>query len=332
MLACFETAALPTTTDEMRRHLLNFVVVGGGPTGIEFSAELHDFIAQDLSRIYPELINFCQITVYDIAPEVLSMFDSRLGKIAMKSLSREGIRIKTSHHVEELRRGVPSAGEHQEIKDDRTCWTLKTKEEGDTGVGMVVWSTGLMRNPFVEKALNKIYPLLKDNVDYVKVDLSKASEINWMIRKDRKTGSIITNDKLQVILEPQGEGQEEPRAILKDVYALGDCAMIEGTTFPATAQVASQKAEWLGKRLNKDDIEQQGFKWKNMGVMAYIGSSNAIFQSGRGREVSGPLAWLIWRGAYLTKTVSWRNKILVPIMWVLNSVFGRDISRKYPGG
>jgi NADH dehydrogenase len=30
LLACFETAALPTTTDQMKKNLLNFAVVGGG--------------------------------------------------------------------------------------------------------------------------------------------------------------------------------------------------------------------------------------------------------------------------------------------------------------
>ena len=32
------------------RQLLNFVVVGGGPTGVEFCGELSDFIKQDLKR------------------------------------------------------------------------------------------------------------------------------------------------------------------------------------------------------------------------------------------------------------------------------------------
>ena len=36
LLSCFETAALPTTSDEVRKQLLNFAVVGGGPTGIEW--------------------------------------------------------------------------------------------------------------------------------------------------------------------------------------------------------------------------------------------------------------------------------------------------------
>lgn len=33
LLSCFETAALPTTSEEMKKQLLNFAVVGGGPTG-----------------------------------------------------------------------------------------------------------------------------------------------------------------------------------------------------------------------------------------------------------------------------------------------------------
>ena len=32
------------------KQLLNFVVVGGGPTGVEFCGELSDFIKQDLKR------------------------------------------------------------------------------------------------------------------------------------------------------------------------------------------------------------------------------------------------------------------------------------------
>jgi NADH dehydrogenase FAD-containing subunit len=38
ILTCFENAALPTTSNQMRKYILNFAIVGGGPTGIEFSA------------------------------------------------------------------------------------------------------------------------------------------------------------------------------------------------------------------------------------------------------------------------------------------------------
>jgi len=322
LLACFETAALPTTSDEMRKYLLNFAIVGGGPTGIEFSAELHDIIVQDLSRIYPELMKFVNITIYDVAPTVLSMFDEQLSKYATKTLSREGVTIKTSHHVVELREGVPASHQKdQKIRDKRTCYTLRTEEEGDIGVGMVVWSTGLQMNPFVENALSKTFQLQVDGVNI-------SNDDGWVVKKQPKTGAIITNDKLQVILESKSESDKR-RTVMKDIFAIGDCALLEGTMFPATAQVAAQKADWLGKRLNKGDIERKEFKWRDLGVMAYIGNYKAIMQSGRGHNVSGRPAWLIWRGAYLTKTVSLRNKVLIPIIWALNWMFGRDTSREF---
>ncbi|KAF2455395.1 pyridine nucleotide-disulfide oxidoreductase-domain-containing protein [Lineolata rhizophorae] len=337
IIQCFETAALPTTSEEMRRHLLNFAIVGGGPTGIEFSAELHDIIAEDMRKIYPELANLCRITVYDVAPKVLSMFDEKLGKYATDMFHREGIAVKTSHHVEGVRRGAPDVNgraPYPMVKDRQSCWTLKVQEEGDIGVGMVVWSTGLMMNPFVDNALSRVqaFPRMSSIFPTSREPRSDAAGLQWMVKKHPKTGAVITDDRLRLIIEPAskdgsdiGKG-DSARAVMDDVFALGDCSTLEGTMYPATAQVASQKAEWLAKRLNKDDIEKKTFTWKNMGVMAYLGNWKAIMQTS-GSSFSGRTAWLIWRGAYLTKSVSVRNKILIPVYWFLNWAFGRDISR-----
>ncbi|KAK5173599.1 uncharacterized protein LTR77_002280 [Saxophila tyrrhenica] len=297
LLSCFETAALPTTSEAMRKQLLNFAVVGGGPTGIEFSAEMHDLIGEDMKRIYPDLVKYAKITVYDVAPTVLSMFDEKLSKFAMNHFKREGIDIKTSHHVEELRKGSPVAVQQESniSEADDSCYTIKLKEEGEIGIGMCVWSTGLMVNPFVQKALD------------------------GKVKRDEKTGGIMTNERLQV-------KDSEDKGLVPNVYALGDCAVLEGTAYPATAQVASQKANWLAKRFNKGDIERSKFTYKDLGVMAYVGNSNAILQSS-GTDISGRVAWFLWRSAYLAKSVSWRNRILIPVYWAVNWLFGRDVSR-----
>ena len=129
---------------------MNFAVVGGGPTGIEFAAELHDIIHEDLARIYPELTPFHKITVYDVANKVLPMFDEKLSKYAVENFHREGIDIKTSHHVQELRPGAP--GEDSSSTADHKVFTLTIKEEGEIGVGMVVWSKWLLSRNRVEEA------------------------------------------------------------------------------------------------------------------------------------------------------------------------------------
>lgn len=99
----FEQANQPTLTDIERRNLLNFCIVGGGPTGVEFAAELHDLLHTDIARHYPRnLVRLARINLYDVAPNILGMFDQSLRKYTEKTLSREGINIHTSHNVERV--------------------------------------------------------------------------------------------------------------------------------------------------------------------------------------------------------------------------------------
>lgn len=182
-----------------------------------------------------------------------------------------------------------------------------------------------MQNPFVADALDGVREA-PDNLSLL--NSTNTSTQKWKVKKDAKSGSIITDDRLRIKLIPQDSSSpDSTTAIHPDVFALGDCGVIESTSYPATAQVASQKAFWLAKRLNKGDTDASGFTYKNLGTLAYIGNWNALFQGGGGGRLQGYLAWIIWRGAYITRTVSWRNKILVPVYWCVNWVFGRDISR-----
>jgi NADH dehydrogenase len=66
------------------------------------------------------------------------MFDKRLADYATNHFRREGIAIKTSHHIQNLRPGLPGT----EDADGSSGFTLTTKEDGEVGVGMCVWSTG----------------------------------------------------------------------------------------------------------------------------------------------------------------------------------------------
>ena len=347
ILECFEIAALPTTTNELRKCLLSFAIVGGGPTGMEFSAELSDLINDDMMKLYPHLKPFARITVYDVAPTVLNMFDESLTKYAIETFKRQDIEIKTEHHVEALSRGLSSkCGDFSDnITDRDSCFTLRTKEEGDVGVGLVVWTTGNMMNPFVQKALETVhqYPsasasLIDEPNNGVKDDPNTE---NWVIKKDAKTGAMLVDSHLRVQLhtatatnpnsKEKEEEEEQPTAsaYMTDVFGLGDNAMLDhdGPPLPATAQTANQQALWLGKHLNKGDVHAHTFTFKDMGVMTYLGDAKGLVQTGGESKMAGRSAWLVWRGAYLTMSVSWRNKILIGVYWAVNWAFGRDISR-----
>lgn len=70
---CFEKASLPYLNEEERKKNLHFVVVGGGPTGVEFAAELHDFVTEDLSKLYPSIQHLVKISLIEAADHILTM-------------------------------------------------------------------------------------------------------------------------------------------------------------------------------------------------------------------------------------------------------------------
>ncbi|KAA8575904.1 hypothetical protein EYC84_006069 [Monilinia fructicola] len=353
ILECFETAALPTTSDTLKKQLLNFAIVGGGPTGVEFAAELFDLCHEDLSTLYPSLVPFINITIYDVAPKILPMFDKNLANYALEHFKRDGIHIKTEHHILGLSKGLPNSGVEGEkdAAETERGFTLKLKEEGEVGVGMCVWSTGLMMNPFIEKALSSVhtYPArsatLAASASVQNTRSEKPEEEKWELKRSPKTGGLMVDEHFRVKLATRSASssstdaeaaaaseQAQQEATMNDVFALGDVAVLGNMALPATAQVANQEAKWLGKKLNglrkgEDIGGGKGFTFRNMGVMTYVGGMKAIMQTDGKGEIKGRTAWLIWRGAYLTQTISWRNKLFIPMYWAINWLFGRDISR-----
>ena len=63
IISNFELSLHPNVTKEERERLLHFVIVGGGPTGVEFGAEFHDFMTQDVGRLFPDEKNDVLVTL-----------------------------------------------------------------------------------------------------------------------------------------------------------------------------------------------------------------------------------------------------------------------------
>jgi Pyridine nucleotide-disulphide oxidoreductase len=75
---CFERANIPGLLDEERENQLTFAVIGASPTGIEFAAELRDFIKEDGPKYYPNLLKHVRIKIIEAAPTVIAPFDKEL--------------------------------------------------------------------------------------------------------------------------------------------------------------------------------------------------------------------------------------------------------------
>lgn len=287
------------------------------------------------------------------------MFDAALAEYATNLYKRNNIDVKTSHHVEFLRKGYPNdpeSAQHQEDIPAGRVFTIKTREGGEVGCGMCIWSTGLMNNPFVAKALSRVREFPTKSAKLSNGEpIANTQSGDWLIQRHPRTGSLLVDDHFHVQLETQPKAkadtstshQPQVQAIMTDVFALGDCATIKNLNpaLPATAQVANQQAKYLSAEFNKHfsstthslDAESysqaEGFNFHNRGVMTFLGGSKAILQGpnvdqkGAGRGLRGFLAYAIWRGAYLTMTLSWRNMFLIPAQWLAVKVFGRSTSR-----
>ncbi|CAO1636859.1 unnamed protein product [Sympodiomycopsis kandeliae] len=286
ILEVFEQAEHPHLTDEQRRNLLNFIIVGGGPTGAEFAAALYDLIHTDLKKIFPTLAPLAKIAIYDAAGSILNSFDQSLQDYARQQFDRDGIELKLNRKPKKVDRGV-----------------FEVEPDGKVNFGLLVWSTGNCQGPLVRG----IHEIAKD-----------------------QSGSLLTNGRLETILsdgDATDSSSSSPAKLLPDVFALGDCAQVDGYALPATAQVASQKAAYLAKLLNGTLKEGSEFRWKDKGSMANLSSGRGIAQVGKGK-IEGRPASALWHSTYsLYLSVSLRNKISIPLTWLFNKLFGRTLSR-----
>ncbi|PWA46189.1 NADH dehydrogenase [Artemisia annua] len=280
----------PGVSEEEKERMLHCVVIGGGPTGVEFSGELSDFIVRDVCQRYAHVKNYVRVTLIE-ANEILSSFDVGLRQYAKKHLSKYGVRLV---------RGVV-----KEVHPKK----LILSDGSVVPYGLLVWSTGVGPSDFVKS-----------------MDLPKSPG-----------GRIGIDEWLRV-------------PSVEDVFALGDCAgFLEQTgkqVLPALAQVAEREGKFLvelfnkrigkqnaGKACSAKDIDLgDPFVYKHLGSMASVGRYKALVdltqsQGPTGVSMAGFTSWIIWRSAYLTRVLSWRNRFYVAINWATTLVFGRDNTR-----
>ena len=70
IMDCVETATFKGQSPKEVERLLHMVVVGGGPTGVEFAGELQDFFEQDLKKWIPEIKDKFHVTLVEALPNV----------------------------------------------------------------------------------------------------------------------------------------------------------------------------------------------------------------------------------------------------------------------
>ncbi|MGH7521328.1 MAG: NAD(P)/FAD-dependent oxidoreductase [Gemmatimonadales bacterium] len=96
VLNCFERAMIESDPGR-RRELLTFVVVGGGPTGVEMAGALSELIRLVLVKDYPRLnIKDVRILMLEATDRILAALPERLREAAVRTLWRKWIEVRFS--------------------------------------------------------------------------------------------------------------------------------------------------------------------------------------------------------------------------------------------
>ena len=129
ILAVFEDA--DCNPKLLEQGALNFVVVGGGPTGTEISGALADMINHTMTREYPDLaVQHARVYLVDHGHALLAAFPVEAHDYAARALQRKGVQLK-------LGTGVTQVAPDKVLLSDGTSIQTRT----------VIWAGGLMASP-----------------------------------------------------------------------------------------------------------------------------------------------------------------------------------------
>ena len=99
ILLAFERAETEPDADEQRR-LLNFVVVGGGPTGVEMAGAIAELAKRALAADFRSIDPRCaRIILVEAGPRLLAPFDPALSEAARRSLEKLGVEVRLGASV-----------------------------------------------------------------------------------------------------------------------------------------------------------------------------------------------------------------------------------------
>ncbi len=137
LLRAFEKAENEKNTDKRAKYL-NFVVVGGGPTGVEMAGSIAEIAFNNMKE---EFRNFkssdANVYLIEATEKILPMYSDRLSGKAKKYLEDFGVEVRTNEKV-------------VKIEND-----LVTTDKEDIHTDNVVWAAGNEASPIIEKLNTK---------------------------------------------------------------------------------------------------------------------------------------------------------------------------------
>lgn len=258
---------------------------------MEYAAELHDFLIEDLLAWYPELAGKFKITLVEAMPHVLPMFSKRLIEYTETHFAKCEVSILNNTAVKKVN------------EKDITIQDSKTKVEAQLPYGLLVWATGNTARPVVSDLIKRLPADVQNQRRGVVVDDTLAVK--------GTDGIFALGDASATKWAPTAQVASGQGRYLANY-------------FNSIARLADKSPEAISAL----KTQLGPFNYNHIGTLAYIGADTAIADLPGNVHIGGALTYYFWRSAYLSNLFATRNRVLVGFDWMKKLVFGRDISRE----
>jgi NADH:ubiquinone reductase (non-electrogenic) len=290
---------------ERTKRLLHVVVVGGGPTGVEFSGELLDFIKNDLAMQHPNLAEYFKVSLVEALPRLLAMFQKEVTTMVEEHLITQGVQMKLNAMVT----GAEPEKVHLKYKDGKM-------ESLD--YGLLLWVGGVCMRPFVKQLCEKI---------------GKEAGQN-----DRR--GLVVDECLRVKGTPLGEVFALGDCAFSGKPPTAQVAMQQGkylgrlfqrglASSIASADAAPFKFKDKGKMAYIGDskavaeVLPAGVLRLGSGKMADFAFWRSLYGEDEDVQILGWTGFALWRYTYFNCMFSGRNQYGVTMDWSRVALFGR---------
>jgi NADH dehydrogenase len=280
IIGAFEKAeACPDA--EQAAEWLNFVVIGGGPTGVELAGALVEIARHTLPDEFRRIDSRrARVVLVEGSDRILGAFHPRLSESAKRQLEKLGVEVKLGCRVTGIdERGISfTDGAHPEAGPQR----LQART--------VLWAAGVAASP-----------LGKSLAETAGATLDRA-------------GRVVVEPDLTLPGHPE-------IAVIGDLasaksYGRGEPKPVPGVS-PAAKQMGRLAARNLLRRLRGEPAQR--FRYLDYGSLATIGRKAAVVQlevPPLGElKWSGYFAWLFWLFAHVYFLIGFRNRLIVLFDW-----------------
>jgi NADH dehydrogenase len=283
ILIAFE-AAEREADPERRREWMTFVVVGGGPTGVELAGALGEIAHDTLKRDFRAIRSGeAKIVLVEALDRILPPYPPDRSRSAQRQLERLGVEVRTRTRVVDItERSVRVVGAGATGGGDAGGEAPAEEIPSRT----VLWAAGVRASSFART-----------------VAAATAAETD-------RAGRVIVGPDLTIPGHPE-------------IFVVGDAAVQPWKAdrpTPGVAQGAIQGGKYAAAVIRRRVLNRpvEPFRYSDRGDVAVIGRLSGVTNIGWlgpfGRQ-SGFLAWALWLGIHILYLIGFSNRLVVIIRW-----------------